>query len=145
MDYNLYLLHFFAPRQCRQSILSVMASHCELRAIPKKVQDPTLMMIRLQWWRDEIEKMQSDQPFASSPILEGLSKINKTLAFEDYLERFETSFRGEDCDIEEALYHIFGQIIDNEKANNRFSKILSHHDTMGETTRFRALRLWLGI
>ncbi len=161
-DYNLYLLHFFAPRPHRLKILALMGLHCELRSIPQKVQDPMMMLIRLQWWRDEIEKMINNEMHVDSPILNTLSSSdlfrgssqrkkdspNKSWnddLFEDYLNRFDQSMRGEKVDIDEAFYTLMTNIIDNEAAKKRFIKKLMHHDDLEDKKPFRATRLWLGI
>ena len=141
-NYNLYLLHFFVSRKYREKIIPLMALHTELLTIPQKASDPTMRLIRLQWWRDEIKKMQGGKTHADSPILDLLSQ---NLDYEDYLNRFDSSLRGEDIDIEEALYTLFGNILKNEKEKNKLSKKLFIHDNLPEHTKFRALRLWLGV
>jgi len=136
--YNLYLLHFFTPRAHRLAVLSLMALHCELRSIPKKVQDPTMMLIRLQWWRDEIAK---DNP-ADSPILNTLPK----LYYNDYFNRFEQSLRGEPVDIDEIFYTLISSVILDKQAKEKFSRKLMHHDALTEkNSKLHALRLWLGV
>lgn len=145
-NYNLYLLHFFVPREKRRAILSIMALHCDLRAIPQKVQDPMMRLIRLKWWSDEIEKINNGEPFADSPVLQEIDETYpKTIQWDSYFDRFNQSLRGETVDIDESLYEIFGQIINDEKLNNRFSKRLALHDEMDDSVYFRAFRLWLGI
>lgn len=143
-NYNLYLLSFFAPRDKRRAIITIMALHTELLQIPQKANDPTMRLIRLQWWRDEIEKMQNKKPHADSPILDELQNV-KTISFENYLNIFDEFCRGNAVDIDEPLYDFFGKIIDNETATNRFSKKLFTHDNLPPETKFRAIRLWLGV
>lgn len=101
-----------------------------------------MRLIRLQWWRDEIENMQDDKAHADSPILDTLPK---TLNYEDYLNRFDSSLRGENIDIEEALYALFGNVLEDEKDRDKLSKKLFTHDNLPEHTKFRAIRLWLGV
>jgi hypothetical protein len=163
-NYNLYLLHFFAPRNKRNAILAIMALHTELRFIPQKVQDVTLRLIRLQWWRDEIQKIYDDQPHANSPILDELAnsffgltkesnqneqdpliKSKGDALIKDYLTRFTQSFQGHDADIDESLYALFGHVINDPRANNHFSKKLFLYDNLPDHTIFRAFRLWIGI
>lgn len=143
-NYDLYLLHFFAPRDKRRGILCLTALHTELFHIPQKANDPTMRLIRLQWWRDEIKKIINGTPHADSPILDELQNI-KRISFEKYLDVFDDFYRGNAVDIDEPLYDLFGKIIDNEKATNRFSKKLFTHDNLPPDTKFRAIRLWLGI
>lgn len=162
VDYNLYLLHFFVPRHYRLPILALMGLHCELRTIPKKVQDPMLMLIRLQWWRDEIDKIANGEAYADSPILTVMSscdliagsqklgkdplvKSQSDSLFHDYLNRVDESMRGNQADIDEAFYTLMTNAIDNDKARQRFIKKLMHHDELEDKKAFRALRLWSGI
>jgi len=137
-DYNLYLLHFFAPRRERAYTLALMALHCELRDIPKKATDPTMMLIRLQWWRDEIDKGDNH---ADSPILNELPKLD----YDGYFNRIDQSMRGQDVDIEELFYALLTSVIKNKKQRDKFTKKLMHHDQLDDTQKFRALRLWLGV
>ena len=144
-DYNLYLLHFFTPVSCRDHILSLMALHTELHMIPQKVADPMMRIIRLKWWQDEIEKIRAGDPFADSPILDGLSQCDILPSMDDYFDRFGQSMRGDTTDIDEVFYKIMASVIDNEKSRNRFVKKLMHHDQLEDKQAFRALRLWFGI
>ncbi len=146
-NYNLYLLHFFAPRQNRAGIITLMALHTELFHIPQKADGPTMRLIRLQWWRDEIQKIQNNQPHAVSPILDELKKIDgiDNISFETYFNAFDDYCRGTAVDINEPLYALFGYIIKNKQSIDKFSKKLFLHDNMADNTKFRALRLWLGV
>ncbi len=146
-NYNLYLLHFFAPRKNRFDILALMALHTELHAIPKKVIDPMMRVIRLKWWMDEIEKIQAGKPYADSPVLEALSKTLTAhkINLDDYFDRFGQSLRGEQSDIDEAFYALLTSIIKDKKLEAKFIKKLMHHDQLEDKTSFRELRLWLGV
>jgi phytoene/squalene synthetase len=148
-NYNLYLLHFFAPCENRFDILALMALHTELHAIPQKVIDPMMRVIRLKWWMDEIDKIQAGKPYADSPVLEALSKTLTAhkINFDDYFDRFGQSLRGEQSDIDEAFYGLLTSVIHDEKSKSRskFIKKLMHHDRLEDTKLFRALRMWLGV
>lgn len=136
-DYNLYLLHFFVPRESRTAILALMGLHSELTSIPHKATDPTMRLIRLQWWRDEIAK----DSHADSPILNSLPKLD----YEDFINRFDQSLRGEDVDIDETFYALMTSAITSQKQKDKFTKRLMLHDQLEETAIFRAMRLWLGV
>lgn len=145
-NYNLYLLNFFAPRDKRQNILAIMALHTELKLIPQKTLDPTLRLIRLQWWHNEIQKISNGQPCSNSPILDELKQLHiPNQGFDNYWARFTQSFQGQDSDIDESLYALFGHVINDKRANNRFSKKLFLHDNLPGDTIFRAFRLWIGV
>lgn len=144
--YGLYLIHFFAPRKKRRALLSIMALHTELRLIPQKVHDPMMRLIRLKWWHDEIGNIKNSRHFSDSPILTEINQnIKNYIEFDDYLNRFEKSLRGETADIDESLYKIFANIIDDKKQIEIFSNKLMLNDTLDEKTKLRALRLWLGF
>jgi len=122
-----------------------MALHTELRSIPQKVHDPMMRLIRLQWWRDEIEKMKNSHPYSESPVLEELSQCSLFLEFDNYFNRVDQSLRGQASDIDEIFYTLMATIIEDEKSKSRFVKKLMLHDQMDENTSLRALRLWFGI
>jgi hypothetical protein len=122
-----------------------MTLHTELRSIPQKVQDPMMRLIRLQWWRDEIEKMKNGCPYSESPVLEELFQCQSFLGFDNYFNRFDQSLRGQESDIDEIFYTLMTSVIQDEKSKNHFVKKLMHHDQLNEHTSFRALRLWLGV
>jgi len=142
--YNLYLLHFFAPRACRQDLVTLMALHTELRQIPQRATDPMMRLIRLTWWQDEIKKIQNGTAHADSPILEAMTHLCPMPDFSAYFSRFDQSLRGEDADIDEVFYNMMTSVIPQPKAKERFIKKLMLHDQMDEDVPFRALRLWLG-
>jgi hypothetical protein len=132
----------FVRRENYNLYLAMMALHTELLQIPQKATDPTMRLIRLQWWRDEIEKLTHNKPHADSPILDEIKHINLNIS-KDYLDVFDNFCRGNAVDINEPLYDLFGKIIQSEKDINRFSKKLFAHDNLPPETKFRAARLWL--
>jgi len=146
-DYNLYLLHFFMPRQNRRNALALMAMHVELNAIAMKSTDPMIRLIRLKWWGDEVEKITSGNPHADSPVLDEVETILScsTLKFDNYFDQFEKSFRDELCDVDEAFYDILTSLIHNEKAKSKFIKKLMLHDQLGDDVSLRAFRLLFGV
>jgi len=145
-NYNLYLLHFFVPYDCRGAVLALMTLHVELCLIPQKVNDPMMRLIRLKWWKDEIEKLRAGGVHADSPVLDVLVNLFDTFPpMDDYFERMEQSIRGENADIDEIFYKNMTWVIADEKSRNRFVKKLMHHDQLENKNAFRALRLWLGI
>ena len=147
-DYNLYLVHFFMPVVSRQNALTLMALHCELKTIPVKARDPSMIIIRLKWWYDNVMMLFNDKDHTDSPVLEALAPIikNKLIDkkdFENYFERFEAFFRNQETDVDAFLYYMLDKLIVNKDAKSRFSDMLQYHDSLPPETQFRALRLWL--
>ena len=145
-DYNRYLLHFFVPRHVRRATLAMLALNHEWQSITAKSQDPTLRLIRLQWWRDEIEKIYDETPYASGPVLDEVYACNHLIKKElllDIIHRYQQATQGQQADIEESLYNAITGTIPNDQHIQRFSKVLQKHDTLEPQAPFRALRLWL--
>jgi phytoene synthase len=53
---ELYLSALLAPRAHRDDLVVLAAFEGEIDRIPREVKDPMLGEIRLQWWRDRIER-----------------------------------------------------------------------------------------
>ena len=50
------LAALFAPRDARTDLLTLCAFNVELARIAEQVSEPELGAIRLQWWRDAVER-----------------------------------------------------------------------------------------
>lgn len=146
-NYNLYLLHFFMPAGIRDDALSLMALHTELKSIPEKARDPSMMIIRLKWWYDNVQLILNNQPCADSPVLEtiaatlGNHQIPKSM-FADYFTRFQNSIGGQASDTDAALYNFLDRLLFDKALKDRFSKLLQYNDQLADDCAFRALRLW---
>jgi len=46
----------FAPRELRDDLAVLSAWRYQVRAVPDRVSDPGLARIKLQWWREELER-----------------------------------------------------------------------------------------
>lgn len=149
-NYDLYLLHFFLPRDRRPLAIALMALHCELLFIPQKANDPMMKLIRLKWWHDEVmrlfEEQDSNRP---SPILEMLAaqQLHRDDGFRQclssYFQSFQDFINGQESDTTAALYDLLCYLISNPKTKNRFIALLQYHDDMDEGVKLRAMRLWL--
>jgi len=65
----------FAPRELRDELATLSAWRHQLRTLPDRVTDPGVARIKLQWWREELERIFADVPHhplsrALQPILE---------------------------------------------------------------------------
>lgn len=61
-DRDLWLVSLCMPRAARPALWAVMAFHLELQRIPHVVSNPILGRIRLQWWREAIERLYVGKP-----------------------------------------------------------------------------------
>jgi phytoene synthase len=52
----------FAPASLRHDLAALLAWRHELRAIPQDVSDPGVARLKLQWWREELERAYRDAP-----------------------------------------------------------------------------------
>jgi phytoene synthase len=50
------LAALFAPREARDDLFALYAFNVELARVPERVSEPDLGAIRLQWWREAIER-----------------------------------------------------------------------------------------
>lgn len=68
-DYDRWLLSLFAPEKYRHNLHGLLAFNLEIARIADQVTQPMLGEIRLQWWRENIEKIFSgtvpDHPVAT--------------------------------------------------------------------------------
>ena len=142
-DYNLYLVHFFMPIDVRYDALALMALHAELKTIPVKARDPSMIVIRLKWWYDNAIGIFDGQNHADSPVLDQLQSVIKKhdLTKHDF-ETYFNAFTDQTADQDAELYVLLDKLINNKKDKKRFSKILQHHDRLAPDVPFRALRLW---
>ncbi len=134
-DYDRYLVSLCAPRQKQSHIWAVLAFNCEISKIPEIVSDSNLGLIRLQWWREEIEKLYASQEtkpshqilicLADSVQKENISKESFEILFSarefdikcesiDTLESFVTYIEGINVPLLEMIYQICGDKINKE-------------------------------
>lgn len=149
-DYNRYLLAFFVPRRLRSDLLAIFAFNAELESIPARAREPMAGLIRLQWWQDEINKIYDENPYATSPVLSAMAQAIHThniphILCESLCSCYADILHGTPRDPDDALYALCGSLAMTSRDKNRFSKRLHLHDTFDDKTRFRALRLWLGV
>ena len=56
-----YLTNLLLPADTRDAHMALRAFHAELVALPFKVREAIAGQIRLQWWRDVIERERDDR------------------------------------------------------------------------------------
>jgi len=73
-DYGRYLCTLFAPAGKRHVLFTLYAYYQELAYIPQTVTEPMMGYIRLQWWRETIEQIETRR-VEDHPLLEGLKTL----------------------------------------------------------------------
>ncbi len=61
-DYDRFLISLFAPADVREDLFSLYAFNHEVAKIRETVSEPMLGEIRLQWWREAIDGIESATP-----------------------------------------------------------------------------------
>lgn len=139
--YPHYILSFFAPRNKREAILAVFALDCELAAIPHLTTEPTLRLIRRQWWRDTLESHKSGH----SPIIDVAEKND--IPSDLLLALINAHGDENDTHVNHALDNAFKDILGNNYA--RFAKKREHLLTLDAAGKSHhpllPLRLFLGV
>ena len=72
MDRDRYRAALFAPRRQRAHLLSLFAFNIELARVREEVSDATLGEIRLEWWREALERGQSGEA-VGHPVADALA------------------------------------------------------------------------
>ena len=72
-QYDRYLAATLSPRSARADLIVLAAFAGEMRRIPWTVSDPTIGMIRLQWWRDCLTA--GAQTTSGNPLADTLNEI----------------------------------------------------------------------
>ena len=62
LDPDRYLCALFAPAQRREALFALYAFNAEIARVRESVSQPTLGLIRLQWWRDAIAGIYDGAP-----------------------------------------------------------------------------------
>jgi 15-cis-phytoene synthase len=68
------LAALFAPRQTRADLLALYALNVELARIAEQVSEPELGAIRLQWWRDALERAKEGEA-TGHPVADALGEV----------------------------------------------------------------------
>lgn len=99
MDNDRYVCASFAPQPARDDLLALYAFNLEVARIRESVREPLLGQMRLQWWREFLDRV-----FAGStvdhPVAEALSSTIRRNALNR--AEFECLLTGREQDMEEA-------------------------------------------
>lgn len=67
-----YLAATLTPERHRAALIALAAFSADLRRIPNLVKEPLMGEIRLQWWRDAIERYAGDEAPTGHPVADAL-------------------------------------------------------------------------
>ena len=73
LDREGYLCALFAPAASREALFALLAFNAEVARIGESVSEPLLGQMRLQWWRDSIDRIYAGVP-STHPVLEPLAE-----------------------------------------------------------------------
>ena len=73
--FDRYLAALLAPRALRASLITLAAYAGELDVIPERVSEPMLGEIRLQWWRDELDRLRTGGVASGHPVADRLADL----------------------------------------------------------------------
>ncbi|MFZ4762511.1 MAG: squalene/phytoene synthase family protein [Alphaproteobacteria bacterium] len=84
-DYDRFLMGLFWPSQLRPLYSGLMAFNVEITRTRDAVTEPLMGQIRLQWWREAIEKLYAGQPLAHE-VITALHSLPQTAVSQDLLQ-----------------------------------------------------------
>jgi phytoene/squalene synthetase len=76
-DRDRYLALLFSPAQQRGELAAIAAFNLELARAISEISEPTLSLIRLQWWREAIEEIAGGAPVRRHPVAEALQAATR--------------------------------------------------------------------
>lgn len=73
---SLYYALLFAPQEQRAGLTALAAYRAEILEIPRKVSEPGIGAVKLNWWQEELERLEQNQP--RHPITQALAPVMST-------------------------------------------------------------------
>lgn len=126
-DRDFFFLSLFAKGAARAALWGIFAFHYEIRKAAQSGKEPTLRLIRLQWWDDALTAL-PDHPPPQNEILPLLKEVmqNYTLRPEDFtavIEPYRATGESTQNDIPipaDALLNLLGKAPDFHKTARAF-------------------------
>jgi len=84
LDRDRYRAALFAPEPQRGHLLSLYAFNIELSRVREEVSDPTLGEIRLEWWREALQRAQNGE-IVGHPVADALALARRRCVLPDDL------------------------------------------------------------
>jgi phytoene/squalene synthetase len=100
-DPDRFFLSLLAPAQHRRAFWVLDALNIELSRIRETVTDPHVGLIRLQWWRDNIERIYEGQTISGNGVLAGLAETIRTYGLP--ADEFEHLLVAREMDLQDTL------------------------------------------
>lgn len=98
-DNDRYLCAAYAPSLQRQSLIALYAFNLEVARIREQAREPLLAQIRLQWWRETIDKIFAGETLAQPAASALADAVHRHGIGPEELDRY---FDGRAQDLEEA-------------------------------------------
>jgi len=78
-DRDRYLALLFAPARARSGLAAIAAFNLELAKAASDISETMLGLVRLQWWREVVEEIESGGPVRRHPVAESLSAATRSM------------------------------------------------------------------
>jgi phytoene/squalene synthetase len=101
MDSDRFFLSLLAPVQHRRAFWALDALNIELSRICETVTEPQMGLIRLQWWRDNLDRIYAGQKIPGSGVLAELAETIRQ--YDLPANEFENLLTAREMDLEDVL------------------------------------------
>lgn len=101
----------FLPPAERRRAVAIHAFNLEIARVRDIVSEPTIGLIRLQWWRDALAEARSGRPRAH-PVVQALTPILPNMR----ADTIEAMITARERDLDDAPFERFGALIDHARA-----------------------------
>lgn len=68
------LIYIMIPKDARAAVTSLWHVDAEMASIMRNVQDPHLQLMRLIWWRDQLEALEAGKAAPTHPVLQAVEQ-----------------------------------------------------------------------
>lgn len=106
---SLYYALNYAPRTAQPALRALIAYQREIIKIPREVREPSVAIVKLNWWREELERAFSGQ--AQHPAAQALSQDLLSQHAIDQ-QRLQQVIDGVEMDLNYGLYPSFRELSD---------------------------------
>ena len=98
-DRDRYLATLFAPTDCRDELFAIYAFDHEIAKVRRLVREPMAGLIRLQWWREALGKIETGE-IPAHPVVEALDHVVNDQGLDVGL--LEAAIQARERELEEA-------------------------------------------
>ena len=98
-DPERFFLSLLAPVHVQERLWALLAFNQEIAKTREVVTDTTIGLIRLQWWRDALEKIYTDGEILKNEVVLGLAEAIRASTLPQ--EQFETLIYAREFDVED--------------------------------------------